>query len=346
VGAALAGIGCCPYDDWKVMLADWPLEQLRDYQPARVEPADFDEFWSATLGASAEAHWPARFEPYDAGLSTVEVFDVTFAGFAGQPVRGWLLLPRHVTGKLACVVQYIGYGGGRGLPDDWLFFSAAGYAHLVMDTRGQGSSGWLTGDTPDPDPVGSPQANGFLTRGIDDPRNYYYRRLFTDAVRAVDAARSHPRIDPDRVMVAGVSQGGGIALAVGGLVDGLAAVLSDVPFLCHYRRATEITDTMPYGELVSYLQTRRDEVDRVFSTLSYHDGVNFAARITAPALFSVALMDRVCPPSTVFAAYHHCASSDKDIVVWPYNEHEGGAAFQRREQLRWLRARGLDPASQ
>jgi cephalosporin-C deacetylase len=112
-------------------------------------------------------------------------------------------------------------------------------------------------------------------------------------------------------------------------------VLPDVPFLCHYRRATEITDAFPYGELVSYCKTHRDEVDQVFATLRYFDGVNFAARASAPALFSVALMDAVCPPSTVFAAYNHYAGG-KDISVWPYNGHEGGAAFQRAAQIRFL----------
>ena len=107
----------------------------------REEPADFDEFWAGTLRAAAEAATPARFDRYDAGLSTVEVYDVTFAGYAGQPVRGWLLLPARTTGPLPCVVEYIGYGNGRGLPHDWLFWSAAGYAHLVMDTRGQGTQG-------------------------------------------------------------------------------------------------------------------------------------------------------------------------------------------------------------
>lgn len=317
------------------MFVDWPLDRLRDYLPARDEPGDFDEFWAATLRQAREAQWPARFTPYDSGLSTVEVHDVTFPGFAGQPVRGWFLLPRHRTGRLPCVVEYIGYNGGRGLPHEWLIWSAAGYAHLVMDTRGQGSNGSLIGDTPDPDPVGLPQTPGFMTRGISDPRHYYYRRVFTDAVRAVDAARAHPSVDPDRVVVAGGSQGGGIALAVGGLVGGLAAAMPDVPFLCHYQRATEITDGFPYGELVSYLKTHRDDVDRVFTTLRYFDGVNFAARADAPACFSVALMDSVCPPSTVFAAYNHYAGP-KNITVWPYNGHEGGAGFQRREQIRFL----------
>jgi cephalosporin-C deacetylase len=317
------------------MLVDWPLERLREYRPKRTEPADFDDFWTTTLDEARAQATAATFAPYDAGLVAVDVFDVTFSGFAGQPVRGWFLLPRGTTQPLPCVVDYIGYSGGRGMPHEWLLWSAAGYANFVMDTRGQGSNGSLVGATPDPDPAGGPQAPGFMTRGITDPSRYYYRRVFTDAVRAVQTVREHPLVDPTRVVVGGASQGGGITLAVSGLVDGLAGVMPDVPFLCHYRRATEITDALPYGELVSYCKTHRDEVDQVFATLRYFDAVNFAARASAPALFSVALMDAVCPPSTVFAAYNHYAGG-KDISVWPYNGHEGGAAFQRAAQIRFL----------
>jgi cephalosporin-C deacetylase len=46
-------------------------------------------------------------------------------------------------------------------------------------------------------------------------------------------------------------------------------------------------------------------------------------------------MDAVCPPSTVFAAYNHYAGP-KEIDVWPYNGHEGGAAFQRVRHMRFL----------
>jgi cephalosporin-C deacetylase len=316
------------------MLVDWSLDRLRDYRPERDEPADFAAFWDGTLGAAREKDFPARFEPCDAGLATVEVFDVTLAGFDGQPVRGWFYLPRERSGPLPCVVRYIGYGGGRGLPHDHLVWSSAGYAHLVMDTRGQGSNGGSVSDTADPDPAGGPNTPGFMTRGVTDPATYYYRRVFTDAVRAVDAARAHPAVDAARIVVTGGSQGGGITLAVAGLVDGLAGVMPDVPFLCHYRRATEITDRDPYHEITTYCQTHRDQVDRVFDTLRYFDGVNFAAHATAPALFSVALMDDVCPPSTVFAAYNHYPA-ERDIKVWRYNGHEGGASFQVTEQLRW-----------
>ncbi len=319
------------------MIFDLPLEQLQTYWPPRVEPPDFDVFWAQTLAAARSHPLAARFEPADCGLRTLEAFDVTFNGYGGQPIKGWLLLPKERSSPLPCVVEYIGYGGGRGFPLDWLHWASAGFASLVMDTRGQGSS-WRQGDTPDLADVGSsPHFPGFMTLGILDPQTYYYRRVFTDAVRAVEAARSHPAVDARRIAVTGGSQGGGITLAAAGLVPDVQVAMPDVPFLCHYRRATEIVDTAPYNEIVKYCKTHRDKVETVFHTLSYFDGVNFATRSRAQALFSTALMDDTCPPSTVFAAYNYYAGP-KQIQVWTYNQHEGGGTYHLLDKIKYLHA--------
>ncbi len=316
---------------------DLPLDALKTYSPPREEPADFDAFWAKTLAEARAYPLAPRFEPVDYGLRQLETFDVTFAGYGGQAVKGWLLLPRERSGPLPCVVQYVGYGGGRGFPVEWLVWPSVGYAQLVMDTRGQGSA-WRSGDTADVAPEGmSPHYPGFMTQGVLDPYSYYYRRVFADAVRAVEAARAHSAVDAGRVAIAGGSQGGGITLAVSGLVPDVAAALPDVPFLCHYRRAVALTDRDPYHELTAYCQIHRDKVDTVFHTLSYFDGVNFAARAAAPALFSVGLMDDICPPSTVYAAYNVYAGP-KDIRNYAFNQHDGGGAHHTLEQIRYLAA--------
>lgn len=314
---------------------DMPLEELKLYKPDRVEPADFDAFWRQTLEEAREHRLDARFEPVDFGLKTVETFDVTFAGYGGQAVKGWFLLPREREEPLPCVVEYIGYGGGRGFAFEWLAWASAGFAHFVMDTRGQGSA-WRHGDTPDLPDGANPSIPGFMTQGVLDPKTYYYRRVFTDAVRAVEAARTNPAVDESRVVVTGGSQGGGISLAVTGLVPDVAVSMPDVPFLCHYKRATEITDRPPYLEIAAFCKTHRDKTGRVFETLSYFDGVNFAARAKAQALFSTALMDMTCPPSTVFAAFNHYAGESKDIKVYEYNDHEGGGPFQMLEKIKLI----------
>jgi cephalosporin-C deacetylase len=264
------------------------------------------------------------------------VFDVGFVGFGGTAVAGWLLLPRDRPEPLPCIVEYIGYGGGRGLPHEWLDWSAFGYAHFVMDTRGQGS-GWRSGVTRDVHPGGAaPHTPGFLTLGLPDRDDYYYRRLYVDAVRAVDAARSHPDIDGDRIVVCGASQGGGLAIAAGSLADRVAAVLTDVPFLAHFRRATDLAAEAPYTELLNWCRVHPELADAAFAALSYFDVAILGARATAPALFSVGMHDPTCPPSTVFAAYNNYGGAAKDIRVWQWHEHKGGEARQRAEQVAWL----------
>ena len=309
----------------------WP-DQVAGYQSQAVCPADFDAFWAGTLAEMRGFALDARFEPAEAGLAVFDVYDVSFAGFGGHTVKGWFIAPKG--GAADCVVKYIGYNGGRGFPHEHLLWPSTGRAVLVMDTRGQGS-GWAVGATTDP--VGSePSQSGFMTKGIGARESYFYRRVFCDAVRAVEAARAFAGVQ--RVAVCGGSQGGGISLAVAGLVEGLWGVMPDVPFLCDFARSIVVASRDPYLEIARYLAVHRDKAELALRTLSYFDGVHFAARARAPALFSVALMDTICPPSSVYAAYNAYAGG-KEMASYTYNDHEGGGPFQERRQVEWLAAR-------
>ena len=187
---------------------------------------------------------------------------------------------------------------------------------------------------------------GFLTAGLASPDSYYYRRVFCDALRLLEVAAALEQTDADRVIVTGASQGGGMTIAVAGLAGlsgvPLVAAAPDVPFLCHFRRAVEITGANPYAELTSYLAGWRDHTETAYRTLSYFDGANLGRWAEVPALFSVALMDEVCPPSTVFAAYHRYGAGPhvaKMINVYPHNGHEGGGPYQLDAQLDWFAER-------
>ena len=126
-----------------------------------------------------------------------------------------------------------------------------------------------------------------------------------------------------------------MSIAVAALAPEVWAALPDVPFLCDFPRSTQIVETDPYCEIVRYLKIHRDQVDTVFSTLSYFDVAALARWAKAPALFSVALMDQLCPPSSVYAAYNGYGG-EKRIVEYPFNDHEGGQLYHQALQLKWL----------
>ncbi len=315
-------------------LTDLTLPELREYRPIDEAPADFDEFWERTLAESRAIGGDVTRVPATTPIKEIIVEDLTFPGFAGEPIRAWITRPRDASPRPA-IVQYVGYGGGRGLAHEHLEWAASGYVHVLMDTRGQGGAWGTGGDTPDPHGSG-PAYPGFMTRGIRSKETYYYRRVFTDAVRLIDAVREFDFVDSSAISVTGGSQGGGIALAVAGLVPDLFAAMPDVPFLCDFRRAVELTPDAPFTELRRYLAVHRNEVDAVFGVLSYFDGVAFARRATAPARFSVALMDPIVLPSTIFAAYNSYAHANREIDVYQFNGHEGGEGEQWLRQVGWL----------
>ena len=152
---------------------DLPEDELKTYKPEREEPKDFDTFWEDTLKEARDKKSDPVFEKVDYGLKLMETYDVTFSGYDGQPIKGWPNIPSGRTGPLPCIVEYIGYGGGRSFPLNWLIWASAGYAHFIMDTRGQGSV-WQQGDTLDIEPHGSsPQYPGYMTNGIYSPETYY-----------------------------------------------------------------------------------------------------------------------------------------------------------------------------
>lgn len=337
-------------------LFDLTLDQLRTYTSAAVEPEDFDEFWDRTLAEARDVPLDAVYAPVENHLSVIDSFDVSFAGFGGARIKGWLHLPANrATGHpLPVVVQFAGYSGGRGLVQQDTRWAQAGYAHFIMDTRGQGYGGSL-GETADPHPsAGDVAYAGLMTRGISAREDYYYRRVFVDAFRAIEAAQAHPEVDATKVILSGVSQGGGLAIAAAGLaaarLDGILCTLADVPFLQDFARAIDITPRGPYPEIAGFLSRHRDRYEPALAVLNYFDGVHLGRRATAPALFSVAQMDDVCPPSTVFASFNAYGTGAgaaapqavpeavpaKAMEVYRFNNHEGGQEHHWVKQLRYV----------
>lgn len=316
---------------------DLPLEQLRSYRSSVGIPDDFDSFWAGEM--TDARRFPMEIDQRDVTsfFTLVRTWDVSFPGYGGQPIRAWVHEPAHYDAPLRTVVHFHGYSGGRGIPEQGQFFALAGYRHIVMDNRGQGWS--MVGATPDLSPdSGRSTVPGLVTRGIESPASHYYTRLFVDAARVVDAAAALPLADTSQIFVTGGSQGGAMAIAAAGLHQGVAGVMPNVPFLSDIPRAVQLATTDPMLELVRYLAMYPEMEQTALETLSYFDTVNLGSRATAPALFSVGLLDPVSPPSTVFAAFHAYGGQDKQLSVFAYNAHEGGGERHEVTKLGWLHA--------
>lgn len=95
---------------------DLPLTELVHHRPLPEEPADFDGFWHETLKEAAQPEVLVSVRPVETGLRLTQTWDVTFRGFAGDPVRAWFSRPAGVSEPLPTVVEFAGYGRGRGLP--------------------------------------------------------------------------------------------------------------------------------------------------------------------------------------------------------------------------------------
>lgn len=292
---------------------DLPIDQLRTYVPEAVPPPDLSQFWSETVAGNAEVP-RVRLVAEERSLKGVRSYAVRFDGSTGGTVAGWYVRPSG-DGTYPGVVTFHGYSGRGNRPLELYSLAAQGVGVLSMDCAGQGgdSSGI---------PSASGHVSGWLTQGITDPRGYYYRTVYADAVRALEVLAGLDGIDPGRLAVTGVSQGGGIALAAAALSSRPVFAWADVPFLCDFPRAVKVAPASPYGEITDLVRARPELEEVVFSTLAYFDVANLAPEVTCPCVVTVSLWDEVCPPSTIFGMFSRLGSSTKDLRIRPFHRHQ------------------------
>jgi len=306
---------------------DMPPDQLRQYKPPLYREADFEAFWESTVAEALKQPLNAELIPYNLPLGSAEAYAVRYDGFKGGRIAGWYVRPR-LQGRFPGVCVYHGYSGRAARPADLMWLASLGVCVLSMDTRGQNNQSQDIATAPEGHYM------GWMTRGIRDPKSYYYRYVYADALRALELLAHREEVDSQRLAVTGASQGGGISLAVSALSDRPILSLPDIPFLCDYRRGMAIATAGPYPEIPSFLKSFPNLYDSTLRTLSYCDCLNLAPWIKCRTVISNCLWDDICPPSTIYAVYHHI-TAPKQIEIYPFHKHE--VPYDQKEtQLRLL----------
>jgi cephalosporin-C deacetylase len=298
---------------------DMPLEQLRQYKPSLYREADFESFWETTSADAVRQPLNAELIPYDLPARGIVCYAVRFDGFKGAAqqggrLAGWYLRP-DARGKFPGVCVYHGYGGRGPRPLELLPLAAQGICVLSMDCRGQ------NGQSQDAAVYPEGHHLGWMTQGIRDPWSYYFRYVYADALRALELLAHREEVDPHRLAVTGISQGGGLSLAVSAFSERPILAMPDIPFLCDFRRAIDLAPVGPYPEIAGFIKSYPPLYDEVIRTLSYFDCVNLAPWVRCRTIVSNCLWDDICPPSTIFGAYNHI-TAEKRIDVYPFHKHE------------------------
>ncbi|GLC89578.1 acetylxylan esterase [Lysinibacillus piscis] len=320
------------------MHIDMPLYQLKKYQGKSVRPKDFDVYWEE--GLKEVTSLPEDYELVPAAVESdfADCFHLYFTGTGGARIHAKFVQPKEVKQESPGLVMFHGYSVDSGDWLDKLAYAAQGITVLAMDCRGQGG---LSEDTLQ---VKGPTLRGHVIRGIEDPNpnNLYFRHVFLDTVKSVRVLQSMDHIDPERIGVWGISQGGALAVACAALVPEVKEVATVYPFLSDYRRVWEDMDiqSTAYEEIAAYFKTRdpnHEREEEVFERLGYIDIQYLATRIKGNVQWALAMKDLICPPSTQFATYNKISSHKEMIIFYEYgHEHLPGMADRMFEQMKQL----------
>lgn len=303
-------------------------------RPVQTEPKDFDAFWAAQKRDLAAVDPGFRLVPAPA-LSTPEV-EVSYLSFQNVgPGRratrmyGVLSVPR-APGSFAAVLHVPGAGvrGYKGTPA----LAAKGFITLQIGIHG------IPVDLPDElyEQLNYGALDAYNRYNLDNPKAYYYRRVYLGTLRALDYLAGHPKWNGRHLVVQGGSQGGQLAIMASALDPRVSLTLASYP---------------AYSDVTGYLHGRaggwpglfrKDEAGRrqdlpvapKAATSAYYDTVNFARRLRAPVLYYAGYNDTVTPPTSTFAVYN-VIPAPRSFIVEPAQVHLTSQAH-RDTMDRWM----------
>jgi len=305
---------------------DMPLDELYSYQGLNPCPADFDAYWDNALTEMRAVDPQVELVPAEFQTPFAECFHLYFTGVGGARIHAQYIKPKNSEGKNPAILQFHGYSGNTG---EWssglkMAFVAAGYTYVALDCRGQGGLsedvGGVTGTT----------LRGHIVRGLSDaldgnPEKLLFRQIFLDTAQLANIVMDMDDVDETRIGALGGSQGGALTVACAALEPRIKRLAPRFPFLSDYQRVWDMDQAKDaYEELKTWfrkfdpLHQRETEV---FEALGYIDIQHLASRIQGDVLWAVGLDDRICPPSTQFAAYNKI-TAEKSLLIYPDFAHE------------------------
>lgn len=285
------------------------------------EPEDFLEFWkNAWLEAKAVPLQYRRTLQSAIELPThrIELIDFeSVKGFprdgatgTGETVHGWIAIPKEIR-KAPGFLWIPPYGRESTLPNS--YSTREGYISMGINLHGLHA---FHQESYVPN-------RGYFNDGIDQPETFIFRRMVQDCFVAARVLQAQLEVEEQEIGCMGLSQGGGLSVALGAHCPIIKAICADLPFWglvgvsLHERvyryPLKELTDAIaeiPMGREIALF------------TLSYFDTAFHARHCEVPAHVTLGLKDPACRPYSVAAIYDALAGK-KEIVEldWGHDWH-------------------------
>ncbi|CAG9621153.1 acetylxylan esterase [Sutcliffiella rhizosphaerae] len=288
--------------------------QLESYSPSLTKQPDHDEFWEKTLKEVGGCALHEKVERISYPIKQINAYDVSYHGFDDTPIKAFYITPAKIEERVPCIIIFHGYAGHKNSVSHYMKWLIQGYAVLAVDCRGQGRTGDYSRYTSD-------EMGTWVTKGILDKEEYYYRKVFMDGVKAIDFVCNREEVDKERIALMGASMGGGIALAVAALDDRPKLAVADVPNLCDIPLAMKLKFEGSLTVVEQFLHRHPENIEKVYTTLTYFDNLNLCERIKCRVRMTVGLKDLICPPMSIFGVYNSI-KAPKSIEVFPFSGHD------------------------
>lgn len=270
------------------------------YAPEKIQaqvkdPADFDSFWEKTL---EEARWtplnPTMELIPERCTEKVNVYQVSFQNIRwGSRTYGILCMPK-ASGKYPALLRV----PGAGIRPYYGDIQTAEKGAITLEIGIHGIPVTMTQDFYDR--LYSGALANYWQSNADNRDEFYYKRVFVGAVRAVDFICSLPEYNGKALGVTGSSQGGALSFSTAALDSRITCLAAIHPAMCDH-------EAFVYGQAGGWPHYfyNQKQLDKVRLNVSrYYDSVNFARRIRVPGWYSWGWNDEVCPPTSMHAAYN------------------------------------------
>lgn len=304
-------------------------------RPGYKAPRDLQRFWRREIARMRRSPMQVKVDAVPAPEKygdSLKCWHIELSMHEGFPVNAYVAVPGGAAaGSLPIRIRA---HGATGIPDvrtQSLLEKACKYASKGMIGVDVNAHGMRDGaDEQYYKDLDEGLLHEYQHRPLKDRESWYFRLMYLRLVRLVDYLVTLPEWDGTNIMVNGHSQGGGQALALGGIDSRITHVYADEPALCDH-------GAILLGRYGGWPFARRRQTvpaSRLAAKiLPYYDGAVLISNYKGKLYIRAGLVDYTCPPTTVWAVYNNATGASVKELRSFRSRHHTNVVWYDKEEL-------------